>query len=715
MKKRMQLVTVLLLLLGTFHTYGQSSINDSGAMPKQNAEIDVMPYPQTLQTGSGKLRITSQFVISLSGAAKDGTLEAATNRLLKRLNKRTLVYFEPESVALNQLNGNATLTIQVKEKAAPSTGADESYKLSIDATKASLISNNTIGALRGMETLLQLVNADSAGYYFPEVQISDAPRFRWRGMMVDVARHFLPMDVLKRNIDAMAVVKLNVLHLHLSDDEGFRVESKVFPKLHQLGSKGQYYTQTELKDLINYAAARGITVYPEFDLPGHSTSWFAGYPELASAPGPYKPTHRYSIKPGTPNSEAVKIIFQSATPTLNPTKEAVYQFLDKFIAEMTTIFPSPYLHIGADENNGAAWKNNTQIVQFMNEKGIKDVQELQAYFVKRMHTILKKHGRTTVAWEEAYNATLPKDVIVQVWGALGSKHPPAMEIAEKGNPVLVSKGFYLDYFYPAYFHYTNPNIPATSNSNLLGGEAALWAELVDENTFEGRAWPRTAAIAERLWSPESVKDVDDMYRRLFTLSSQLEAEGLNHQLNTQRMLSALANGQYSHDALLVLQTLAPARGPGRLMASFTAPEQTKFQSVPLVDLPDLASADSKEAWQFRREVAAYLTTKDAGKKEKVVRQLTEWREAALQIPSLVKTAPNLKTLEAYSAKLVQAIDIGLQVLEKGTDEQKKAALLQTIKGLKSSRGDKLEILILPEIESLVTGTLVPLPKSFSPF
>jgi hexosaminidase len=556
-----------------------------------------------------------------------------------------------------------------------------------------------------------LVDADEQGYYLPEVKINDAPRFKWRGMMVDAARHFLPVDVLKRNIDAMAVVKLNVLHLHLSDDEGFRVESKIFPKLQQFGSNGQYYTQAELKGLINYAAARGIMVYPEFDLPGHSTSWLAGYPELASAPGPYKPGHRFNIKPGTPMQDAVKTIMQSATPTLNPTKETAYQFLDKFVAEMATVFPSPYFHIGADENNGEAWKNNPQIVQFMREKGMKDVQELQAYFVRRMYAIVAKHNKTMIGWEELYDSSLPKNVIVQVWGAMGTKRAQPLQIAENGNPVLISKGFYLDYFYPAYFHYLNPNIPSAANPNLLGGEAALWAELVDENSFEGRAWPRTAAIAERLWSPENVNDVDDMYRRLFTLNDRLEEGGLNQRSNAERMLTALCNGQDVQNTMLVIQTLAPARGFGRLMAQFTAEERTKYQKVPLVDLPDLLSTDTKQAWQFRQWVQSYLVTKDTLQRDVIVNQLMNWKKAALQIPSLVQAAPNLAEFAAYAAKVAQAADIGIQVLEKSPDENTKAAMLEKLKAMKN-RGDRMEILILPEIEALVTGILPPLPKSF---
>lgn len=696
------------LLLYTIEAKAQA--NSTGQL-LQKEVINVMPYPQNVQLGNGRLEISTEFTIELSGALKDQTLETAANRFFRKLHARTLASFEQERILLNKERTHPTFSIKVNEKADPAIGTDEAYQLSIDSTRAILTAHTTLGALRGLETVLQLVQADTKGFYLPAVKINDAPRFPWRGMMVDVARHFLPIDVLKRNIDAMATVKLNVLHLHLSDDEGFRVESKVFPKLHEMGSNGQYYSQEELKNLVYYAKERGIMVYPEFDLPGHSTSWFAGYPELASAPGPYQAGHRYKIKPGSSMSEAIGVIMNSATPTLDPSKESTFQFLEKFIVEMTTIFPSPYLHIGADENNGAAWKENPKIVQFMAQQGMKDVHQLQAYFVRRMHTLLKKHQRTTIGWEELYDAELPKDVIVQVWGAIGAKRPTPLQIAQQGNPALISKGFYLDYFFPAYFHYLNSNIPTETNANILGGEAALWSELVDGNSFEIRAWPRTAAVAERLWSPESVKDVDDMYRRLFVLSDRLEETGLNHRLNTARLLSSLCNGHDLQNPLRVLETLGPARGYGRLMTQFVAPERTRYQQVPLVDLPDLLSCDSEAAWQFRKEVEKYLSIKDQSSQAAIIQQLNMWKDAALKIPVLTQAAPNLNDLATYAAKVAQATDIGLQVLAKSLDEKDKAAMLLTLKAMKN-RGDKLEIQILPEIQALVSGTLSPLPMGF---
>lgn len=711
----MKIQKTLFTLLASWMTVSQSLF--ALHINKQNFKdtdkplmINVMPYPSKVNLGTKKLRITKEFSINLIAQPNDIVLENATNRLLRSLNKKTLAYFEQEYVTNNNIQEKSVLTIKVSNKINNfSIGEDESYSITNNGVEIELSATNTLGALRGIETIYQLVGADETGFYFPEVQIEDTPRFKWRGMMVDVARHFIPIDILKRNIDAMAMVKLNVLHLHLSDDEGFRVESKVFPKLHEMGANGQYYTQDELKGLINYASEKGIIVYPEFDLPGHSTSWFAGYPDLASENKLYKAGHRFKIKEGTPIRDAVGIIMNSPTPTLDPTKESTFKFLEKFVAEMSTIFKSPYFHIGADENNGMAWLNNPQIVEFMKAHDMQKPHDLQAYFVKRMHSILKKNNKVTVGWEELFDSTLSQDIIVQVWGAIGEKRPTPVQIASQGNSILISKGFYLDYFLPAHQHYLNPNLSIETNAYILGGEAALWSELVDENSFEGRAWPRTAAIAERLWSPSTTVDLKDMYRRLFVLSDQLQNNGLNHHANTMKLFSELCNGQDLHNPMRVLETLAPSRGYGRLMSSFVAPERRKYQRAPLADLPDLVSCDSKEAWKFRFDVDSYLKTHDEVIKVTIKQQLIEWKKAAENIPPLQLRAPNLREFNIYAQRVIVAIDIALKALESPLTESEQNLAIKQIKELKIM-GDRLEIQILPDVESLVTGKALPWTK-----
>jgi N-acetyl-beta-hexosaminidase len=276
---------------------------------------------------------------------------------------------------------------------------DESYQLQVSDQKVQLTAPTVVGALRGVETLLQLLSVDRSGSYFPAVKVQDQPRFHWRGLLIDVGRHYQPPEVLKRNLDAMAAVKLNVFHWHLTEDQGFRVESKKFPRLHQLGSDGLYYTQDQIREIIDYARERGIRVVPEFDIPGHSTSWLVGHPELGSAPGPY------TIERGAG-------IFE---PALDPTREEVYKFLDIFLGEMASLFPDAYMHIGGDENEGKQWDRNPKIQAFMKEKGIKDNHALQAYFNTRVLKILEKHKKKMIGWDEILQPELPKNAVIHSW------------------------------------------------------------------------------------------------------------------------------------------------------------------------------------------------------------------------------------------------------------------------------------------------------------
>ena len=221
--------------------------------------------------------------------------------------------------------------------------------------------------------------------------------------MIDVGRHFMPLDVLRRNLDGMEAVKLNVFHWHLSENQGFRVESKKLPKLHQKGSDGNYYTQAEIKDLIAYAADRGIRIVPEFDMPGHSTAWFVGYPEIASGPGPYAIERNWGVM----------------DPAMDPTNEKTYKFLETFIGEMTKLFPDKYFHIGGDEVNGKEWDRNSKIQEFMHSHNIKSNAELQAYFNEHVSKIVSKNNKIMVGWDEILQPSLPKNIVIQSWRGPG--------------------------------------------------------------------------------------------------------------------------------------------------------------------------------------------------------------------------------------------------------------------------------------------------------
>src|SRR5437762_250229 len=359
--------------------------------------LNLMPVPASVKFQRERLAVDGNFRVATRGHS-DARLLNGISRFMRRLEGRTVLTFAPGLAPDDQMTP-LIIHCEGPGKTIPGVGENESYRIDITNRQALLSAPTVVGALRGLETLLQLLDADRNGYFFPGVQIDDQPRFSWRGLLIDVARHFETMEVLKRNLDAMAAVKLNVLHWHLTEDQGFRVESKKFPKLHQLGSDGNYYTQDQVREIIAYARDRGIRVMPEFDIPGHSTSWLVGYPEIGSAPGPYR------IERGAG-------IFE---PALDPTREQTYKFLDTFLGEMAGLFPDAYMHIGGDENEGKQWDRNLQIQAFMKEKGIKDNHALQAYFNQRVLKILRKYHKKIIGWEEILHQHLPKDQLIHSW------------------------------------------------------------------------------------------------------------------------------------------------------------------------------------------------------------------------------------------------------------------------------------------------------------
>ena len=342
--------------------------------------LPVMPMPAKVQPGPGRFLISQSFSVGFSGH-KDQRLTRAALRFLKHMSERTGIALAPMS---DDPHGNFVLHCSAAGQESVTLGEDESYRLQVTPTEVRLDAPNSLGLMRGMQTFLQLVQQDKDGFSVPAVTIEDRPRFPWRGLLIDVARHFIPVEVIKRNLDGMEAVKFNVLHWHLSDDQGVRVESKKFPRLQQLSSDGKYYTQAEIRDVIEYARDRGIRVVPEFDMPGHTTSWFAAYPELASGPGPYQIERKWGV----------------FDPAMDPSRETTYTFLDSFIGEMAALFPDAYFHIGGDEVNGKQWNKNASIQAFMRKHHFKSNGDLQAYFNGRLEEIVKKHGKIMTGWDE---------------------------------------------------------------------------------------------------------------------------------------------------------------------------------------------------------------------------------------------------------------------------------------------------------------------------
>jgi hexosaminidase len=355
-----------------------------------NAQWRVMPMPASIRAGEGRMAIQPGFSIPVD---RVDSAEPRIGRAIERMRVHITMLTGIRPVTTP---GPVSLVVRVNGLAKPvqSIDEDESYRLEITPSQALLTAPNVLGAMHGLETFFQLIENTADGWSVPAVTIDDQPRFVWRGLMLDVSRHFMPLDVVRRTLDGMAAVKLNVFHWHLSDDQGFRVESKKYPKLHELGSDGNYYTQDQIRGVIEYARDRGIRVVPEFDIPGHSASWLVGYPELGAASGPYRIVRTWGI----------------SDPTMDPANPQVYAFLDTFIGEMASLFPDAWFHIGGDEVNGHEWNaNTTDIPAFMKEHGFTTQHDLQVYFNQQVQKILTKYGKRTEGWDEILNPALPKD------------------------------------------------------------------------------------------------------------------------------------------------------------------------------------------------------------------------------------------------------------------------------------------------------------------
>lgn len=697
------------------------SIAALAAQAQDTPALNLLPAPQHLTRAEGRFLLTPSFNINVEAATTDTILYAAVNRMYQTANRRTGLYFNTQYIRPQAANDSSRMIVRVQHSLNRQVEVDESYTLSITSTKIILDAPTTTGALHGLETLLQLAANNQGVWYFPALTIKDAPRFAWRGVMIDVARHFIPVDVLKRNLDAMAAVKMNVLHLHLSDDEGFRIESQAFPLLQAKGSNGDYYTRAQMKDLITYAANRGIMIVPEFDMPGHTKSFLSAYPDLGSAPGPYTPGPRFNFNSGKQlgMAEIMQMITTTPTPTFDPTKESTYLFLDKFFGEMAALFPSPYIHIGADENNGAAWNTNPAIASFMKNHRMKDTRTLQAYFVRRTREIISKHGKQTIAWEEAFSPDLPNNLVVQVW----SDGTYANKALSHGNMIIVSKGFYLDVFMPASVHYQNDAIPATTPESLkkqfLGGEAAQWSEVVDRFNIETRVWPRAAAIAERLWSPAAVNDPEDMYRRLFAISHQLDELGVQHLADYQRNLRRLIGEKDITPLRTLTDVLTPVKGYKKMFAKMGTPPGMNFQTAPLVAISDIVPVDSEVKRRFRNAVANYLNTKDQASARLIVSYLGDWKSNDTLLQDYFTQSPILQAIAPHSHNLQNAATIGLEAMDSISagprpDPAWLQAKLAALAEINKAYGET-ELAILPEIEALVTRRLAPEPTTYPLF
>lgn len=647
-------------------------------------ELALMPWPKKIKENSTKFNIDQSFAISINGE-NYGRVRNATISFIRRLTDRTGIFFNEGFPRFG--DNSAQIQINFKSIAKLTINDDESYSLNVNIDKISIDANTDVGALRGLQSLLQLVNFDDSGYYFSGVEIKDSPRFVWRGLMIDAARHFQPVNVIKRNLDAMASVKMNVFHWHLCDDQGFRVESKVYPKLHEIGGDEQYYSQEQIKDVVKYASNLGIRVVPEFDVPGHATAILSAYPKLGSIEGA-----SYSV-------ERNSGIFN---PTLNPILDDTYEFLDNLFTEMAPLFPDEYFHIGGDENEGKHWDANKKIQEFKKKHNLKDNHELQTYFNIKLEKILKKLDKKLMGWDEIMTKDMPTTAVIHSWRGKNegfSKGGTLIDAAKKGYNTVLSAGFYIDRMLSVEHHYSvepigDVSLTKEERSRILGGETTMWGELVTPLTIDSRIWPRTAAIAERLWSPKEINDIENMKHRLKEVSFRLEELGITHIKNRDVILRGMTNNQ----DITPLVTLSKICEPLKMYSRNDGGTEYKTFS-PFNLFADACVVDAEDAVIFNNINSKFIKTPNNYNSQELIKYLNLWSENHIKFQA-IEINPKVKPLEVLSENLANLSALLLNAIkDKKLSLQNLNAINSHLKIISKPFAD-VELVILKDLKSL---------------
>ena len=628
----------------------------AGAQNELSLKYSLMPWPKEINENSEKFLIHEDLTLSIN-AEDTGRVYGKAVTFLRRLADRSGVFIKE---GLPVLGKKGSIQISFDTVSNLTVNEDESYLLYIDEKGIQIKAITDVGAMHGLETLLQLVQKNELNYFFPGVVIKDAPRFVWRGLMIDAARHFQPLAVIKRNLDAMASVKLNVFHWHLTDDQGFRVASKVYPKLQKLASDGQFYTHEQLKEVVAYAANLGIRVVPEFDVPGHASALLAAYPELGSKEG-----YNHSI-------ERFAGVFN---PTLNPIKDGTYEFLNTLFTEITPLFPDVYFHIGGDENEGKHWDESKEIQAFKIANNLKSNHDLQTYFNIRLEKILNNLGKKLMGWDEIMTPNMPTTAVIHSWrgpqeGML--EGGTLIAAAKAGYQTVLSNGYYIDRMLPVAHHYAtdpigNSKLTKEERALILGGEATMWSELVTPQTIDSRIWPRTAAIAERFWSPKEVNDVENMKLRLRAVSARLEALGITHIKNRDLLLRNMSDYKEISSLKVLSKICEPLKVYSRNKGG------TEYSSFsPLTLFADACVVDAEDAVGFKKAVVFLSKDRTKSNLGAVLAYLEIWSENDRNFNKISNT-PKLAALKPLSKNLSELASFLITAFKKKSISSKEYA------------------------------------------
>ena len=646
-----------------------------------------MPWPERIEHG-GPLVFAGEVRVHVHGPVPAHTQADC----LKRVQAALL----PHAAARSDRSANSTaqgalfaLHLEVVEAGAaqPPHDGDESYTLVLDATGAHLRAANRFGLQWALRALLQCLS----GPALQAVAINDAPRFPWRGVMLDPARRFLPLPSVLAVLEGMAALRLNVLHLHLSDDQGFRLASSRLP---MLATPNAHYTRDEIHRLVSAAAELGIRVVPELDMPGHCQSWLVGYPELGPMGQQWELRKPFGIGRGS----------------LDPTRERTYEFVTELLTEVCELFPDEYVHVGGDEVHPKAWADQPQILAFMREQGLPDERELQHYFTVRVCAILEKLGRRAIAWDEVLGHPLPANLTVQAWRGVAARD---LALAS-GCDVLFSSPYYLDLFYSSEAHYgLDPGGPAPdllrwedalpktpgfapvrrtlegfnrwtrqaasaspspsasvarsapATGRLLGGEACLWGELVDAPVLPQRLFSRLPAIAERFWTQAQACDASDLNARVAALLPSVFAAAGAQADPLAVLLSRNPQAAWLQSVRALLDCLEPLKWYARLlgddalasraMGEPDPPTRPYETSTPVDRLVDVLPPESLRA---RRWLQAFA----------------QWRHVQAE-PERSTPAQTKALVEALCPLLVESMAAAAIVHAAPSDAPERATLL----------------------------------------
>ncbi len=644
---------------------------------QMSESLALMPWPRRVTRTDAALELSApRWSVNWSGVCTL-RLERIAARVTERMTRST--------------GSGAHLSIDCASASSPypDLDDDESYLLEISSEQARLTAATEWGVLRGLATLAQL---SVAGRTLPGVSIADAPRFAWRGLMVDTARHFIAVATLLRTLDAMALVKLNVLHLHFTDDQAFRFGSRAFPELVGRGSGGQYYSEDELRKIVAHAAELGIRVVPELDVPGHTTSWLAAHPEWGAGRVSQAPSSNFGVH----------------SACLDPTRDDVYVALALLFDDVVRVFPDRFVHIGGDEVSPKWWRDSAVVQQFMQLHGIVDIDALQRLFNERLADLLLERGRMMVGWDEIAHPDLPRTSVVQSWRG----GPSRDRAVAQGFDCIFSAGYYLDLFYPADLHYAyDPQSPAVDlialdqrvradprlahvrdglgwasefagrsavdvspgdspEGRVLGGEACMWAELVTDDIFEVRVWGRLPAIAERFWSPRSIRDEADMYLRLAHSRPMLaELVGVDIEQRRHALFAGIGVDGAELEALRDLfDAIEPTKWYSRLLGESALRARVAGSNV-AVERPYSVDTrlnrvvdyiDPASAWvpRFNAAVRASIDGSADDRDTAVLDAAAgRWRRQRGVVRTLSARIPAIAELDTISARLARLADV----------------------------------------------------------